>query len=177
MSIYRNCRIAVGKSPARSSHGFTLLELMAAVAMIGILFAIAAPGWSAWLSRQQLNTAQSEALQAIRLAQESAKRKASTWRASFRQHQGVVQWVIHPTGTTPPDALWKSLDPHVRIDTSNTTLQPVGNVWKVEFNYRGRVNGRLGRLTLASKTGSAVRRCVFVSTLLGAMRTSNKCNR
>lgn len=166
---------------ARSTHvstsGFTLLELTVVVATIGILFAIAAPGWSTWLTRHRLNIAQAEVLQAMRMAQERARREATTWQASFRDPGGVVQWVIHPANTTPPESLWKNLDPNLQIDPSNTTLRLSNNLWKVQFSYRGRVNGQLGRLTLTSKTGSQAKRCVFVSTLLGAMRTSDKCNR
>jgi len=39
--------------PARA-HGFTLLELMAALAIAGILFALGVPTLGAWLAEQQL---------------------------------------------------------------------------------------------------------------------------
>lgn len=151
------------------SQGFTLLEIAIVIVITGILFAIAATNWSIFLNIYRLNTAQEQVFLAMRTAQTSAKQQRLTWQADFRQVNQVVQWAIHPDGTTPPEAQWNSLDPHVRLDPE-TTLRKTGNVWRIEFNQLGRVNGQLGRITLSGKQGGRTKRCVMVSTLLGTLR-------
>ena len=42
----------------------------------------------------------------------------------------------------------------------------------MQFNYKGNTNGQLGRITLSLRSGGTAKRCVFVSTLLGGMRTA-----
>lgn len=162
------------RSTTRSTvRGFTLLELTVVISVIGVLFAIAAPGWLTLLSRQQLNTAQSEVYQAMRAAQEKATQQHLTWEMGVREREGVVQWAVYPANAVPPDPLWKSLDPNIRLD-AETTLQSFNSLRRVQFNYRGHVNGQLGRLTLSSKAGGTAKRCVLVSTLLGAIRTGSE---
>jgi len=41
----------------QSDSGFSLVELIAVVMMVGILAAIALPGWSAFVNRQRVNKA------------------------------------------------------------------------------------------------------------------------
>jgi prepilin-type N-terminal cleavage/methylation domain-containing protein len=57
----------------RSTAGFTLLEMLVLMIIIGVLFAIAAPGWDALLSRQRVSTAREQVVQIIRQAQSEAR--------------------------------------------------------------------------------------------------------
>lgn len=43
-----------------SRAGFTLLEMMAGLAMLGLLLSLATPSWNAWIQRQRLETASRE---------------------------------------------------------------------------------------------------------------------
>lgn len=145
---------------------------MVILVILGILYAISAPGWTAFLSRQQLNTAQDEVLQAVRSAQNQAKLQHVTWQASFREFNGIVQWSIHPAKLAPANTQWKGLDPAINLDEETTLLQTSG-VRRIQFSEDGRISGQLGRLTLSDKSGSA-KRCLIFSTLLGAVRTSKE---
>ena len=199
-------RYSTGKRLPLSSAGYTLLELIIIVAIMGILSAIAAPAWSNFVERQQLNSAQNQVYRVMQDAKSNATRDKITWQVSFRQirlnGKDVVQWSIHPAelGKFIPfsvennNALWHNLDPNVLIDTSKndkgryeTSLtkhqQNSIDYWRVQFNYYGcpvsQANDECGqtsltakgRISLRGKSGSKVRRCIIVSTLLGAMRT------
>lgn len=54
--------------------GFTLLEVLVVVLIIGVLAAIAAPSWSALMNRQRVGVVTDQAVQFIRQAQNEARR-------------------------------------------------------------------------------------------------------
>ncbi|PSB24345.1 pilus assembly FimT family protein [Stenomitos frigidus] len=61
----------------RSIGGFTLIEMLVVIIVIGVLFAIAAPGWDTILSRQRVSAAREQIAQTIRVAQSDARRTRS----------------------------------------------------------------------------------------------------
>jgi type II secretory pathway pseudopilin PulG len=154
--------------------GFTSLEMLVVVIIIGIIFAILAPAWLSLLNAQRLNIAQDKAFQAIRSAQQKAKLNRIIWQVSFRQASSGAQWVVHPDNILPEDSLWNDLDPDIQIDDQETTLYKSHGIHRVQFNYLGAVNGQLGRLTLKGKSGGRVKRCIVVATLLGALRKGSE---
>ena len=182
----------------RSNQGFTLLEVVFVALIIGILSAIAAPSWLAFSNTRRLTTAQDQVYRAIREAQSNAKRDKVTWQASFRENNGVVQWTVHranvdpiPPNAPPPKlGSWQNLEPSIRLDSETNllemTLPQSGTVRRVLFNYQGcpvfqagdectQTSEQVqGRITLSSNNGGTAKRCVIVSTLLGALRTAKE---
>jgi prepilin-type N-terminal cleavage/methylation domain-containing protein len=156
------------------AKGFTLIETLAVVSIIGILSAIGAPSWLNFISTQRLNVAQNEVYRAMRQAQSQAKKEKLTWQVSFRETNDIVEWAVHPATVTPNHAIWKALDSHIRLDRE-TTLQELNGVRQIQFDDLGSVRKPpLGRITLSSKSGGSAKRCVFVSTILGAVRTAKE---
>jgi type II secretory pathway pseudopilin PulG len=183
-----------------TTAGYTLLEQIIIVVIMGILSAIAAPAWLHFTNIQRLNHAQDQVYWEMQEANSNAKRDKLTWQVSFRKNsEDVFQFAIHqadasqfiPASVLNNPSLWENFDPNVVIDESQndrgkyeTSLVKDGSsaYWRVQFNYWGcpvrtpddecgqTSIQALGRLTLRSKNGGEARRCVIVSTLLGNLR-------
>ncbi|MEH1850076.1 MAG: type II secretion system protein [Nostoc sp.] len=185
-----------------SNSGFTLPEMLVVVVLIGILATLGISNWLAFVEIHRLNTAQNEVYYAMRQAQSQATKDKLTKQATFRIQNGVVQWAVHQAeaGQFIPNAvktngnLWHNLEPNTGIDEEEnnkgkkeTTLrkQTSQQVWRVIFNYQGcpiyEVGDEctntslrtLGQITLYSQNAGKVKRCVYVSTILGAIKTGN----
>ena len=173
--------------------GFTLIETMIAVVIIGVLAAIAAPSWIAFVDTRRLNFASDEIYRALLEAQSNAKRDKITWQVSLQEKDGSVQWAVHPANPNqfiPTGVSWKNLDSNIQIykdkndlNQCETTLTqpaascPANGPWRVQFDYQGipkREGSELGRITLNATTNNSVQRCVYIATILGTIRTGQE---
>jgi prepilin-type N-terminal cleavage/methylation domain-containing protein len=179
---------------SQSFLGYTLIELLVVIAIAGILAAIAAPSWLAFINRQKLGTSQNSAYTAIRAAQSNAKRDNRPWQVSFRNNTSTnkAQWVVHLSTPSSAPALtaadwnalpWQDFDSIVRVaegSPSLTTLPPAGvpNTYTTKFSTKGQPDF-LGKITLTTTPTAGTRKvCVVISTLLGALssKSDGDCN-
>ncbi|MBO9999146.1 MAG: type II secretion system protein [Cyanobacteria bacterium SID2] len=160
-----------------ASSGFTLVEGLVVITILGILTAIAAPSWLAFVNQQRLAEANEKIYLTMRDAQTRAIANKNIWQASFREIDGRIQAAVHPANENP--SFWDSLSPSVRFDTVNTSLRESGGLHYIRFNDRGRIHGQLGRVTLVTQHGGEAKRCTIASTLLGVVRKARdrQCNR
>ncbi|MCC5659721.1 prepilin-type N-terminal cleavage/methylation domain-containing protein [Nostoc sp. XA010] len=109
--------------------GFSLLELIAVMVIIGILSAIAAPGWAAFVNRQRVNKANDAVLAALQEAQREAKNKKLSYSVSFRKNSTTQEVAIYSTkksdGSNLPFAeisTWKPLGADVGANSDRFLL-------------------------------------------------------
>ena len=173
-----------------SRQGFTVIEVLVVIVMIGILTAIAAPSWLAFVNNRRVRNTADAAQQVMRRAQSRASTENRTWEASFRMVEDIgVQGSAHPRGANPS---WTTLSPDagnlVILDEGRTTLPQncTHGDYCVLFKDRGMVSedsydyadfedddsGMIGRIAFADVDGgdNPNRRCVVISTILGSIR-------
>lgn len=161
--------------------GFTLLEVLTTVALIGIISAIAIPSFAGLINRQRLNNAQEQVFTIMRNAQANAKRERRTWTACFRDDGTRVLSSLNrlpsSTWTCATATNWQPLlgadSKLIAINVPNTSIDPSpATYYPVQFEYNGSIKPPLRRITLNIRNETnGIKRCVFLSTVLGALRS------
>ena len=77
-----------------STDGFTLLELLIAIVIAGILASIAAPGWLSFINRQRANAMRDEMLQIVLATQTDAQRNNKAYEISFDSSVGSPALIV-----------------------------------------------------------------------------------
>jgi Tfp pilus assembly protein FimT len=181
---------------SNQTAGYTIIELLVIVVIVGTLAAIAAPGWLGFLTRQRLNAAQAEATVALREAQSNAKREKRVWQACFRDDGTKVTWTVRPRPGASGQAgcntatNWQNItqsNPEtLAIDNNRSTpeLRQQNQFYRIEFEHKGLLSrDETGRFPLGTITfiprgqPNSPGRCVAIETILGTTRvgTGDEC--
>jgi type II secretory pathway pseudopilin PulG len=171
----------------KGDRGFTILELLIIVLMLGILSAIAAPSWQAFITRQRVRTLNDRVFQSLRLAQSEAKRTKRDITITFDTTVDPPQVKFDPPLATGGSE--QKLDAGGEIKSGTIALtfnKPDSSNPKTSsfvFNYQGNPNPSTTPFVVTvapanSKPDSAARQCARVETLIGGMRTAEgtECN-
>lgn len=191
------------KQPIKQgTSGFTLLEVLVIILIVGVLTAIAAPGWLAFTNRQRLGRASDQVLQALRTAQSEAKRTGTYREVLFDTAADPPRFAVLPVQTNADGKAdlrantnayntlrnsgnWETIgEGNIRPgitgltdnlsetlgdtqQTASIVFTPKGQV--VDPGYTSQTDGSLFSLTMYLRDSNAVKRCVRVETLLGAV--------
>jgi type II secretory pathway pseudopilin PulG len=183
------------RSPSQGEGGFTIMELLIIIIIVGVLSAIAAPSWLSFVNQRRVNAANDFVLRSLQDAQRQAKSKKLSYSVSLIAPSGGSPAIaVHPASSPPSltDNRWKSFGQELGIkpkqiwlgtNASNlaANLKPVppNGVTAITFDYLGNVQSGNG-LVIAVAAAQAnnpttplpqTNRCVAVTTLLGAMQT------
>jgi prepilin-type N-terminal cleavage/methylation domain-containing protein len=166
----------------KGDGGFTLLEVVVIVLILGILSAIAAPSWQAFITRQRVRTVNDRVLQTLRSAQSEAKRTKSDRTVTFNPTDpptvaiNTVPAQTLPLQTVTFDAGGEIKKGQVKVSAASC---PAGActaaATPLTFNFNGVVDTNSPKLpfvvTVSTVDGGS-KQCVIVETLLGGMRTA-----
>lgn len=170
----------------QQTAGFSLIEVLVVIIMVGILAAIAAPSWLNYLNRQRVNAVETDLLQAIRSAQQNAIQERTTLQLQITEEVPDPPSPSDPTATVPilnvggaPFQLGESdsLKPGM-IDLDFYSVDGAGTQTvddEFSFDYQGLVDStqELPFVVSITATGNNdIRTCVVVATLLGSLKTA-----
>lgn len=108
----------------KSTKGFTLIEVLVTIVLVGILSAIAAPSWLGFVARQRLNKANDSVLAAVQDAQRQAKKTKRNYSVSIQLNSNIPQISVHP-GLTPPittSTSWRNIGADLEIKPGTILL-------------------------------------------------------
>lgn len=142
----------------KTNEGFTLIEILVILVIIGILAAISVPSFLGLLNRNKVNNALAQVRGALQETQREAIRKSKSCSVTL----DTTSTLNKVTGTC--------------LVTGNRNLNGINirsNVSPITFNFRGGTGSR-GTIVVASTDGSvAKQKCLVIAPGIGLIRYGN----
>jgi prepilin-type N-terminal cleavage/methylation domain-containing protein len=167
----------------KGDGGFTLLEVLVIVLIVGILSSIAAPSWLAFINRQRVRTVNDRVLQTLRSAQSEAKRSKRDITVTFDTTVDPPKITFVPPLATGGSELKLDAGGEIKPGTITLTVNKPARATpppnSIVFDYQGNLTADTTPfyVTVAA-SGGGTKQCVIVETLIGGMRTAEgtECN-
>ncbi len=142
----------------KSSSGFTLIEMMVTIIIIGVIAAIAAPNFLGLLNRNRVNEAAKQIEGALKEAQRQAMRRGKQCSIT-----------IDPTSSTISNPANGCLLSNRNL---NNLIQLNSNTTTITFSGKGNITGATPPVLVVSiPNGTDSQRCVVLDSLLGSLRS------
>ena len=179
----------------KGDGGFTILELIVIVLLLGTLSAIAAPSWLAFINRQRVRTVNDRVFQSLRLAQSEAKRTKRDITIIFDTNDPLKVTFYPPlatgSGTQGLNAGGEVKGGQVQLaviggDTTPPASPPAPTLTATQKSLTFKFDGAFDPNSLptlpfkvsVSPVKGGTKQCAIVETIIGGMRTAEgtECN-
>lgn len=144
------------------NSGFTLIEMLATIVVIGIIAAIAAPNFLGLLNRNRVNEAARQVEGALREAQRQALRRGKQCSININETNKIIS---NPT-TNGCLLSSRNLNNSIQLDSSRTTIT---------FSGKGNItidgSNPTPVLVVSMSNGTDLQRCVVLDNVLASLRT------
>jgi prepilin-type N-terminal cleavage/methylation domain-containing protein len=145
----------------KSSSGFTLIEMLVTLIIVGVIAAIAAPNFLGLLNRNRVNEAAQQVEGALKEAQRQAMRKGKQCTININTTSKII------SNPATNGCLLSSRN-------LNNLIQLNSNITSIVFSGKGNITGATPpAIVVSMPNGSNSRKCVVLEGFFGTLRSGD----
>ena len=164
-------------SKPEKNSGFTMIEMLVVVVMIGLLGALSAPSWQGFMDRRRMITARGELMNVLKNAQDEAQSRQQSKEVRFPDLASLSP------GSSPLAVEVRNVPSSTPGIITNLGSGEVSDKFHlvastpIVFDHDGRVDVPtpyvMKIVNSEAPSGSQAQSCVIVTTLLGGVKAAN----